>query len=179
MIVVRLPEATREAQLEAHGLRDGHVGSRPHPGREECAGHDSNSPVRRVRRPERNSPADIGDDGWSGVYPGGAYDGGMVAHRGVIHPSEYVDTDVLREAVCGRLGFTATEIASVYRQGPLGPASRDLRDSIDDRLLELSEAGGLMVELARALGWRTKPGGRCDTLDNALRRARDRRAVAA
>jgi hypothetical protein len=174
---IRLPDATREAQLEAHNIRPDHVGSRSvfENRREDLAGGNGNSPTRPVHRPDRLYRAAIGlDDGWGRAYPGGAHDGGMVAHRGVVHPDEYVDAAALKAAVCERLGFTATEIRAVYRQGPLSPEARTLRDRIDLRLLELSESGGLMVELGRALGWAVKDNGSCRIMENALGRARMR-----
>lgn len=94
-------------------------------------------------------------------------DGGMVAHRGTLHPDEYVDSATLREAAEASLGFTYEEISSVYRQGPLAPEQRQLRERIDARLLALSRAGGAMATLASVLKLNEK------TVDRALARARD------
>lgn len=107
--------------------------------------------------------------GWGiATLDGGGRDGGLVAHRGVVHPEEYVDADILRDAACEALGFSYEEITSVYRQGPLAPEQRQLREKIDARLLALSHAGGNMRQLAQALAINEK------TLDRALNRARDR-----
>lgn len=95
-------------------------------------------------------------------------DGGMVAHRGPVHPDEYIDQDVLRDAAEAALGFTSEEVSSAYpRGGRLSPELRQLRDRIDTRLLALSHAGGL-PKLAEIFGLNEK------TLDRALARARDR-----
>lgn len=177
--IVRLPEATRDAQLGRHGLRPDHVGGRV--SLEDA--HDLHNDVPMLRPTIRTASSNNARHGlhagdWSVAYPGARQDGGLVAHRGVVHPDEYVDTAALKAAVCERLGFTALEIRSVYRQGPMTAESRALRDRIDARLLELSESGGLMVELGRALGWAVKDNGSCRTMENALGRARARRAVA-
>lgn len=175
---IRLADATREAQLEAHNIRPDHVGSRSvlENRREDLAGGNGNSPTRPVHRPAGADTTRhcLNEGDWTVAYPGGRQDGGMVAHRGVVHPDEYVDAAALKAAVCERLGFTATEIRAVYRQGPLSPEARTLRDRIDLRLLELSESGGLMVELGRALGWAVKDNGSCRIMENALGRARMR-----
>lgn len=101
-----------------------------------------------------------------------AGDAGMVAHRGVLHPDEYVDSDVLLDAACEAVGFTHTEITTVYRQGLKSPEQRQLRERIDSRMLALRRAGGNMQQLADALGLNEK------TLDRALKRARSREVVA-
>lgn len=164
--VTRLPEATREAQMDRWGIAPDRTG-------------DLDFPLRRVRTNEnREARSLLQSGGFIVCHPGGGT-GGTVAHRGLTHPDEYVDEVALRAAVCERLGFTAVEIRSVYRQGPMTPASRALRDRIDLRLLEVYEAGGVMIELARALGWAVRANGSCRTLENALGRARARRAVAA
>ncbi len=178
--VTRLPEATRSAQMSLHGLRPDCVGSRI----DLEDGHDLANDVPMLRTIQRPASRDtarhtLREGGWSVATPGGELNGGLVAHRGVLHPDEYVDMAVVRDAVCGRLGFTAVEIRSVYRQGPMTPEARALRDRIDARLLELAEAGGVMIHLARALGWAMRPNGTCKTLENALSRARARRVVAA
>ena len=101
---------------------------------------------------------------------------GMTAHRGVLHPHEYVDNDVLRAKVEEAFGFTVEEVRSVYRQGRLTPEQGELRSRIDARLLALSRAGANMLALARVFGLPIKParhGGNCRVLDNALTRARN------
>lgn len=117
-----------------------------------------------------NTEEFLGAGGWGiATLDGGGRDGGLTAHRGVVHPDEYVDADILRDAACEALGFTYEEITSVYRQGPLAPEQRQLREKIDARLLALSHAGGNLTQLAAALGLN-----RTGVIDRALTRARDR-----
>jgi hypothetical protein len=126
------------------------------------------------------------EGGWRAVAVknNGLNNGGMTAHRGVLHPDEYVDALALQKMVEAELGFTYEQVRSVYRQGPLSADQRELRGRIDARLLALSHAGGHMLELARAFGWTVKAGGphggpSCDTMERALVRARSCEAVAA
>jgi hypothetical protein len=106
------------------------------------------------------------------VSPGGADGGGLVAHRGVLQGTEYVDADVLRKAVEEELGYTYEQIRSVYRQGPLGSEKRKLRSVIDARMLALRRSGANMAELGRAIGFPIKASGNCAVLDNAIARAK-------
>jgi hypothetical protein len=106
------------------------------------------------------------------VSPGGADGGGLVAHRGVLQGTEYVDADVLRKAVEEELGYTYEQIRSVYRQGPLGSEKRRLRSVIDARMLALRRSGANMAELGRAIGFPIKASGNCAVLDNAIARAK-------
>ena len=103
-----------------------------------------------------------------------ADDAGMVAHRGVLHPDEYVDEPLLQIMVERRLGFTYEQIRSVYKQGgtPLTNTQRQLRAKIDARLLALSASGGIMALLAQAVGLNEK------TIDRALARAKGVTSVA-
>lgn len=105
-------------------------------------------------------------DGWRVVHTTSGDRGGMTAHRGVLHPNEYVDVPRLRELVAHRLGFTVDELHAVYRQGRMSAASLELRAHVDARLLELRERGGNMEALARATGVGRK------VIDDALARAR-------
>jgi hypothetical protein len=88
---------------------------------------------------------------------------GMTAHRGVLHPHEYVNTAELVAAVEKRLGFTLDELRAVYRQGRKSAAQLELRARIDARLLELRERGGNMELLARVIGVDRKVVGRAMT----------------
>jgi hypothetical protein len=94
--------------------------------------------------------------GWrivSGKGGGWADRCGLVAHRGVLHPDEYVDMAVLVPAVEQRLGFTMAEVRSVYRgRGRRTAAQIDLRACVDARLLDIRRAGGNLELLARAVG---------------------------
>ena len=74
------------------------------------------------------------------------------AHRGVLHPDEYVDVPRLRAEVEHRLGFGFDELGAVYRQGRKSDTQLELRARIDARLLELREAGGNMELLAHVVG---------------------------
>lgn len=96
---------------------------------------------------------------------------GLTAHRGVLHPDEYVDVQRLRALVEHRLGFTLDELATVYRQGRKSAFHLELRARIDARFLELRHAGGNMELLARVTGVDRKVVGR------ALARARAARAL--
>jgi len=93
-------------------------------------------------------------------------DGGMVAHRGVLHPDEYVDRAVLREAAEASLGFTYAEITAAYKMGRPTDEQRQQREKIDARLLALSRSGGAMSTLAVVLDLGPA------TIDRALARAR-------
>lgn len=97
----------------------------------------------------------------------GREEGGLVAHRGVLHPDEYVDFFALREQVEADLGFTYGEVSQAYAGGRPTPEQRQLREKIDARLLALSRAEGNMLQLAQAVGLSEK------TIDRALVRARE------
>lgn len=97
---------------------------------------------------------------------------GMTAHRGVTSSDEYVDADALRPLVEAALGFTYDEVRSVYRQGRLSNEQRELRGSIDARLLALSRSGGNLTELGRALGFYVDEYGNCDVVKAAVARAK-------
>jgi hypothetical protein len=96
----------------------------------------------------------------------GASDAGMVAHRGTLHPDEYVDPVLLALNVQDEFGVSPEEIALAYARGRPSAEQRQLREKIDARLLALSRAGGNMEQLAKALGLNEK------TVDRALARAK-------
>jgi hypothetical protein len=98
---------------------------------------------------------------------------GMAGHGGILHPAEYVDPDALRVLVERELGFTYEQVRSVYRQGRLSADQRELRGSIDARLLALSRAGGNMTALGRALGFYIDDHGNCDAIKAAVARAKE------
>ncbi len=131
---------------------------------------------RRKRRLDPVSRGRLFEAGWHVVsIKGGDEEGGITSHRGVLHPDEYVDHDVLRAAVEAELGFTHDEVHSVYRQGRLSKEQGELRARIDARLLALSRAGANTTLLGRLLGFGVvapEHGGRCPTIVNALARAR-------
>jgi hypothetical protein len=92
-----------------------------------------------------------------------------VAHRGVLHPDEYVDTRSFQAVVERELGFTYEQVRSVYVQGRKSAGQRGLRARIDARLLEVASAGGNLAALARILEMDVKTFGR------AVARARNAR----
>jgi hypothetical protein len=96
---------------------------------------------------------------------------GMTAHRGVLHPDEYVDFFTLREQVEEALGFTYAEVSAAYSDGRPTAEQRQQREKIDARMLALSRAGGNMAEFAKAVGISEK------TVDRALARAREHEIV--
>lgn len=99
---------------------------------------------------------------------------GMKAHNGVLHPDDYVDTSELERMVEERLGFTLEEVRTAFTKGTPNRERLWAKAAIEDRLLELSEAGGNMFHLARIFGWHIRPNG-CRTMTKALNRARARR----
>lgn len=106
-------------------------------------------------------------EGWSVVGPYVPFmDGGVVAHRGVLAPGEYVDYFVLREQVEEALGYSYLEMSEAYAQGRPTAEQRQLREKTDARLLALRRAGGNMDLLGQALN--IGPA----TIDRALARAR-------
>lgn len=97
----------------------------------------------------------------------GREEGGLVAHRGVLHPDEYVDTLALRESVLAELGLTHSELIEAYKLGRPTAEQRANRESIDAQFLALSRSGTNLVHLAEALELSEK------TIDRAIRRAED------
>lgn len=151
-------EQTREELLEKHGNSGGHA--------------------------DEASAWDYLFSGGGRLVRGHKGEGGIRAHRGVLHPDEYVDAARARKMVEAELGFTYDDIKAVYRQGKKSDVQLELRERIDGRLLELANAGGNMVALGRLLGWRIEPGRKgaggesCRTMERALARARLRANVA-
>ena len=94
-------------------------------------------------------------------------DDGMTAHRGTLHPDEYIDPDALQGAIEQALGFTYEDVSSAYMTGRPTAETRQLRERIDSRLLALSRSGGNMALLARTMEISEK------TIDRALIRARE------
>jgi phage terminase small subunit len=87
------------------------------------------------------------------------------AHRGVLHPDEYLDEEAVRAMFERELGFTVAQVRSVHRQGRTSKAQRELRTRVDARLLAISRAGGNMTALAGVVGLQPK------SLQRALSRA--------
>jgi hypothetical protein len=121
---------------------------------------------RRARTPAVARDFMTSTDGWHVIDHG---KGGTVAHRGVIHPAEYVDVPALGREVRRLLGVTRADLDTVYCQGRKSAAQRELRERIDARLLDVAEAGGNMTLLAQVLNLDTQ------TIGRALTRARQRK----
>lgn len=121
---------------------------------------------RRARTPPAARDFLRSTDGWRVVSPDHGDRCGMTAHRGVLHPAEYVDQARLLPEVERRLGFTLAEIYEVFCQGRKSAGQRELRGRIEARLLEISRSGGNLSALGRVTG--LNPG----TLNRALARAR-------
>jgi len=132
---------------------------------------DDDETPRRARRDlsmrlARVEQVGLGSEGGGYDVVAGKEEGGLVAHRGVLQPDEYVDFFALRAEVEAELGFTYGDVAAAYALGRPSNEQRQLREKIDARLLALSRAGGNMEQLARVLDLSEK------TVDRALRRAR-------
>jgi hypothetical protein len=130
--------------------------------------------LEQQRRRARTSPAVLDflqTGGWQ--LADGAGKGGLTTHRGVLHPDEWEWLDWRRAAamVEAELGFTITEVRSVYRQGRLSDEQRELRARVDARLLSISQAGGNMAMLGRVLGFSVPADRSCRVIGNALSRA--------
>lgn len=176
--VTRLPEATREQQLDRWGL----PGNTPVGLRPSWSGFDGDDgPL----APHQDAASRHGlsheaidfvrGGGWSIVsIRDGDESGGLTSHRGVLHPHEYVDADRLRDLVEEELGFTYLDIHSVYSTGGrIANHLFSLRDRIDARLLEIAQEGANMDAFGRVVGVNSR------TLDRALARARSAEEVAA
>lgn len=188
--VTTLPPAGREEQLERWGLSTSR-----HWREVECAPRHAADDVDAEYEGHERELEELGfvqEGGWTlvdsarghagiGGATGGARDAGMSAHRGVLHPDEFINADDLRELVEANLGFTYEQVRAVYRQGPKSTAQLELRSRIGARLLEISAAGGNLLELARSFGWAidessTTGGANCRTMERAVERARKERA---
>jgi hypothetical protein len=112
------------------------------------------------------------DNGWTVARVKDPALSGMAAHRGVLHPDDHVDTDALQAMVESEFGFSCEQVHAVYRQGPLTSDQRELRGSIDARVLALSRSGTNLALLGQALGFPVKANGNCRAMENALARAR-------
>jgi hypothetical protein len=131
------------------------------------------------RRRARTAPVAVGflhGGGWRAVSPRSGDRCGLTAHRGVLHPDElkWLDWGRATAMVEAELGYTITELRSVYRQGPLSGEQRELRGCVDARLLALSRSGGNMTLLGRLIGFYVH-NGHCQAITNALARARQRK----
>lgn len=106
-------------------------------------------------------------DGWSVVHvrDNSEDNGGVTTHRGVLHPDEYVDEDLLRRMVEEEFGYTHEQIESVYSVKKLKTDQRQLRDAIDARMLALRRSGANMFQFAEAIGLNQR------TMNRALVRA--------
>lgn len=167
------PHRSIQEDLAAAGLMPAERHTVPGPAGTDLSANTSLQHERRKAKLARERRGHLYEGGWQVVsIKGGDEEGGVTSHRGVLHPDEYVDQELLRDLVSAELGFTYEQIRSVYRQGPLAADQRELRGQIDARLLALCHAGGHMAELGRALGFPVKDDGHCRAIENALARAR-------
>lgn len=104
-----------------------------------------------------------------------AHSHGMVAHRGVLHPDEYVDIRLLWLLVEMHLGYTLDEVTDAYAPGRPDESRLKIRNELDSKFLQLQEAGGNMTMLSKCLGWPIQDRGECRRMSRALRRAREAR----
>lgn len=102
---------------------------------------------------------------------------GMTAHRGVLHPDEYVDLGSLTFALEMRLGFSVERVQFLYSKP--NPSAKDIPDKmkLEDLFLELDEAGGNMKLLATLLGLPVRADGTCFPMSRGIARARERRGI--
>jgi len=134
---------------------------------------DAGGPVRErvsVSTSEHQSEEFMRAGGFSVVHA--KSDGGLVAHRGVLHEDEYVNPFELQRQIEAELGFTYAQARAVYRQGPLSSEQRQLREQIDARLLALRRSGGNLTELAKAIGFAVNANGNVRIIERAIERAR-------
>lgn len=153
----------------------------PNHGRTALASRDSDQTERHTALGADDAQARefLADGGWGIVTTKDGTRAGVTAHRGVLVGDEYVDLDVLQAGVERELGFTIDEVKSVYRQGRMTDAQRELRASIDARLLALSRSGANMAALARLLGFAyDERAEQFKTMDRALLRARSAEVTA-
>jgi hypothetical protein len=190
---IRLPPATREAQIERWQLLPD--GSTPDAG--------PHSPIRAdlgaaglLRGVQESADDGEGDGGWRTRFDDQAAEdarsqdaratkigylreggwhavnvkhgrmiSGLTGHRGILHPDQYVDTEALRQEVERRLGATAAVVRDVYGGRRGGPLPARLRHVRDaiDAALTTVES---VAALADVLG--------LPELAPALRRGRER-----
>lgn len=130
---------------------------------------DATTSLQSERRLARTAPAAVDflrAGGWSVVSTKSGDRGGLTAHRGVLHPDEWVDPCRLAAMVEQRFGFGIAELRPLYCQGRKSAAQRALRARVDARLLEIARTGGNLTLLADALGVHR------ETVARALTRAR-------
>jgi len=105
------------------------------------------------------------EGGWNTQHTSwGREQTGMSAHRGVLHPDEYVDWEEARRLFEQLSSFTVAEAQEIYNRngGPVPAQLRKRRDEIDRQILEM----GNLEYLAEILGVSQS------TLERAARRAR-------
>lgn len=102
---------------------------------------------------------------------------GMVAHRGVLHPSEHVDLEALQFHTEQYLGFTMERIAFLYSKPNPSAKDKPDKEALEDIFLSLEDEGGNMGLLGWVVGFPVKGDGTCTTMSRALARARTRRGL--
>lgn len=158
--ITRLPSLTREESLEYWGLNPSH------------------------HWPELDAATSLAEYGWEGdgwivtnPSEGGQWPLGMTAHRRVTQAEEHVDYAHLLPRIEGLLGFTVEQVRAAFANGRPTQERLELRGRIDARLLEIENAGGNLLELARVLGLSitrdTAGVSNCRAVTRALARARE------
>jgi hypothetical protein len=90
--------------------------------------------------------------GSGGFSTHGAGDAGMTAHRGIVQPGMYVNSELLRAMVEDELGFTRAEFQRVSGGGRPRKVHEALNRRINARLAELQGQGANFAVLAPVLG---------------------------
>lgn len=101
---------------------------------------------------------------------------GMRAHRGILQPEEYVHSDELAQRVGMMLGMPIETIKGAFAPGTPDRLRQSIKNSLEDKMLDLSEAGGNMSILAHVLQFKVREDGYCRTMSSLLSRARERRS---
>jgi hypothetical protein len=96
----------------------------------------------------------------------------MTSSRSTENGSPYIDNERIKALVEEKLGFSLEQIETAYATGRPSAERLLIRDRVDARLLEIANAGGNMLALARVFGWGIVGDGECRAMAGALRRAR-------
>lgn len=77
----------------------------------------------------------------------------MTAHRGVLHPDEYIQAEVLERMLEENLGVSLQEFDAAYRSRGRPTAQVEAtREKVDAVFLDVVDEGGNVEELSRVLG---------------------------
>lgn len=122
------------------------------------------------------------------IDPADYYYKGMVAHRGVLHTwehdgddarlhkeTEYVDEELLEASVSKFLEEDLGEVRRIYGPGGLSSSDLEIRARMDEKFLQIFEAEGELLMLAKVLGFSVKSNRECRVMTKAMQRARKAR----